>query len=144
MLETRHIWFYFILFVLCSKKQDKLHCFYSKSLVLCFPYIYLLKTCHFDRCHPWHPHTHNASEQFPPCKATAGDSQLVLIRAIPNRIFIRQMRSLTALSLLSDEKQRGRGGEDGSWGSRATIKGCVVLSLSLAATIFKGVCLGHF
>lgn len=30
-----------------------------------------------------------ASEQFPPCKATAGDSQLVLITAIRNRIFIR-------------------------------------------------------
>lgn len=84
-----------------KKKQDKLHCFHSKSLVLYFPYIYLLKKCYFDQCHPCHPHTRNSSERSPPCKATAGDSQLVLITAIPNRIFIRQMRSLTAaLSLI--------------------------------------------
>ena len=43
VLETRHIRFYFILFVLCweKKQQDKLHCFYSKSLGFVFFLIYI-------------------------------------------------------------------------------------------------------
>lgn len=84
---------------------------------------------------PVTPHIRNASEQLPPREATAGDSQLVLITAIRNRIFIRLMRSLSAA--LSYQMRNGGGGEDRSRGNSATIKGCVVLSLSLSRCNFQ-------
>lgn len=80
------------------EKQDKLHFFYAKSLgFFIFSYIYLLKNASLiGSTHDTSTSSDSSEASLPPHKATAADSQPGLIRATQNRIFIRQMRNLTA------------------------------------------------
>lgn len=94
------------------EKQDKLHFFYAKSLgFFIFSYIYLLKNASLiGSTHDTSTSSYSSEASLPPHKATAADSQPGLIRATQNRIFIRQMRNLTASPSHIRWETEGEGG----------------------------------
>lgn len=93
------------------EKQDKLHFFYAKSLGFLFFYIYLLKNASLiGSTHDISTSSNSSEASLPPHKATAADSYPGLIRATQNRIFIRQMRNLTAALSHIRWETEGEGG----------------------------------
>lgn len=137
VLAIRRIWFYFILFVLYwKKKQDKLHCFYSKSLGFVFSlYIFIKKMLLWSVPPVTPPHT-GCFWAVPSSQGHCWWQPAGFDHSHSESDFHKIDEESYCCSLSYQMRTEGKG-EDGSWGNRATIKGCVVLSLPLRCCNFQ-------